>query len=243
MAGLLEGKTACVVGGASAVGEGIVRVFLDEGAARVVVPAGSSEELADLRARLTGAAGERLETVEADAGEPAGAAKLREFLLASGAPLDVAVVSIDSSWKGPRLLDLPLEEWRRATASLTAHVVVAQTLLPLLENRAGATCLFLNTGAALAAVPNAAPVSIASAAQLMLKNALVAEAHEGSAVRILSLVIAAPVLSRDREEGEPNWLSAEDAGRYAAWLCSPAAAEMHGRNVVLRSRDDLPRGT
>ncbi|MEO7995581.1 MAG: hypothetical protein ABI743_14375, partial [bacterium] len=82
------------------------------------------------------------------------------------------------------------------------------------------------------------PVSICCAAQLMLKDVLAAE-HHSSAVRINTLVINTPVITRDRPEGSPEWLTAEDIGDACVFLASVTSSRIRGESYWLDRRSQL----
>lgn len=233
----LEDRTFLVAGGAGEVGEGLVRRFLARGA-RVVVPSRSDARLRDLRERL--AADEALLTFGADVGDEGSAAALRDRLVDEVGPLDGVVASLGGWWQGAPLTEVPLHLWNRLLQDgLTAHFVLARTFLPVLAGRLGSSYTLINGGGGLRPVPNAGPVSVSAAGQLMLARALAAE-HARAAVRVNALVLATPVLTRSRPHGPEGWLTADDAGEYAARLASLEGEGTRGHIVVLRDRRDLP---
>lgn len=231
---------AVVAGGTGDVGEGVVRSFLGAGA-RVVVPSRSGAALAALRERLTAAGsdpGDALVGVEANVGDEAGALAFRESLLDRGLLPDAVVASLGGWWSGPQLARLPLARWQEAVdMGLTAHFVCAKTLLPLLAEREGTSYTFVNGGAALHPVPGSGPVSVSAAAQAMLKDVFAAETP---GVRVQTLLLATPVLTRSRPDGPAEWVTADAAGAYAVHLASPAGAVSRGQTVVFSHPDQVP---
>jgi uncharacterized protein YbjT (DUF2867 family) len=71
---------------------------------------------------------------------------------------------------------------------------------------------------------------------VMLKDVLAKE-HEDRAVRINTL-LATPILTRSRPQGRPGWLTADDAGAYAAYLASEAAG-VRGETIIFERRSQL----
>jgi hypothetical protein len=71
-----------------------------------------------------------------------------------------------------------------------------------------------------------------------LKDVLAAE-HEHRSVRINSLVLATPVITRSRPQGRANWLTADSAGEYAAYLASDAAINIRGETIIFKDRKQL----
>ena len=81
-------------------------------------------------------------------------------------------------------------------------------------------------------VPGAGPVSIVAAAQLMMKEVLVAEA-KGRPTRINTLALMTAIVTRSRPSGRPEWLTADEVGEYCVHL---AATEVNGATVQLKDR-------
>lgn len=234
----LAGKVAVIAGGAGEVGEGIVKAFLTDGAT-VVVPSRSQEKLNQLHRRLDTIAVERLVTLVADIGTVEGAEKLRDDVAGKVGAIDAVVASLGGWWQGEKLVDISLELWHRLIDnSLTAHFIFARTFLPVVVGRAGGSYTLINGGAGLNPVPTAGPISISAAGQLMLKDVLAAESKD-SPVRINALVLGTPIITRSRPEGPDGWLTADEAGRYAAYLASDEAAKVSGETVVFSDRSQL----
>lgn len=228
----LKDKQFLVFGGAEAVGEGIVRQLLGA-EARVIVPAPSEEKLAQLRQQLDSMASSRLTTLLGDLDSEASVENLREDITGQGS-VDGVIASLDSGWEGPSLVQTSIEDWRTVLKNnLTVLFLVAKTFLPVLARQPGSSYLFIHGRAALTPLPKAGLLSIAAAAQLMLKDVLVAEQGEGR-VRINSLVISTPVISRAHPRGNPAWLTVDDVGVYSVYLAS--AETIHGRTITLKNR-------
>jgi NAD(P)-dependent dehydrogenase (short-subunit alcohol dehydrogenase family) len=228
----LKDKQFLVLGGAEPVGEGIVRQLLGAGA-RVIVPAPSQEKLVRLREQLDPVAGIRLTTLLGDLDSEASVENLREDVTGQGS-VDGVIASMDSGWEGPSLVKTSIEDWRTVLKNnLTAHFLAAKAFLPVLARQPGSSYLFIHSRAALTPLPNSGLISIAAAAQLMLKDVLVAEQGEGR-VRINSLVISTPVISRVHPRGNPAWLTVDDIGAYSVYLTS--AETIHGRTIILKNR-------
>jgi NAD(P)-dependent dehydrogenase (short-subunit alcohol dehydrogenase family) len=223
----LDGKTALVLGGAGEVGEGIVRGLLAAGAT-VAVPSRSEERLASLRARLGSPA--RLLTVLGDVGRPQGLAVLSGRLESDCPPLDAVVASLGGRWQGPRLVELSVEMWEQILrGSLTAHFLAARTFLPLVSRRKG-TYIFIN-GDTAQPVAGSAPISVASAAQLMLMRTFAAE-DDGQA-RILSLVLTQRLASTAPAGGPAGTLTADAVGERVARLVAEDGEPGSGAVVTI----------
>lgn len=232
----LHGKTVLIPGGAGEVGEGLVRAFLNEGAT-VIVPSRSREKLDALRESLSEP--NSLITKTADVGTANGAALLRDWIADEVGPLDAVVASLGGWWQGRPLTDVSLDIWHEVLdMGLTTHFTVARTFIPVLTGRSGASYTFINGAAGLNPIPGAGPLSVSAAGQIMLKDVMAAE---NDTVRINTLVLATPVRTRSRPDGEDGWLTADDAGAYAVYLASDAARDMHGESIVFESAGQVPR--
>lgn len=228
----LNGRVALVAGGAGAVGEGIVRSLLDAGAT-VVVPSRSAKRLRELRERLEEP--ERLLTVEGDVGAAEGAVQVRDRVLADAGQLDAVVASVGGWWQGSHLVDTGPDTWHRVLDSnLTTHFAVARAFLPVLRDRPGASYLMIVGDAADHPVKGASLVTVTSAGVLGMFRSLVHE-HSGTQVRINALYLG-PLITRDRPEGKPEWLTAAEVGTYASYLASDEGSMVSGSVLPLRGR-------
>lgn len=236
----LLGRSVVVLGGAGEVGEGICRILLRRGA-RVGVPSRSSERIATLRAGVDPATRSRLYTLVADACHPDRGESVRDHFVETLGEVDDVVVCLGSWWEGGPLLEVDLEEWTEKVSrdSLLVHLVAARTWLPGLLERGRGSFLLINGGTALHPTPGSGLVNIASAAQLMLKDVLVAE-NGDRGVRINSLVLTTPIFSRRLREGDPAWLDNDEVGRTVAHLLSDAGADRHGETIELSRHDQVP---
>lgn len=208
----LERSVVLVAGGAGAVGEGIVAALLDAGAT-VAVPSRDELRLDDLRGRVGGA--DRLLGVVGDVADPADAERVRDEVVGTLGPPDAVVAAIGGWASGPKLADTPLEEWDAILArNLRTHQVVAATYVPLLRGRPGATYGVIIGDTALKPAAGAGPVSVVAAAELMAARVLGLEEQEAG-VQVLAFVLA-PVITRKRPEGRPEWLTAREVGEVIA---------------------------
>lgn len=232
----LSGKIAVVAGGTGTVGEGIVRAFLDEGAT-VAVPSRSQDAIDRLRACLTGAAVERLVTVLGNIGDPDDAARLRDEIVAGLGPIDAVVASLGGTWdERLRLVDVPMETWRAyQDSNLTPHFVAARTFLPMLAARPGTSYTLLGGLSAVMPIARYGVVSVNSAAQLMLARILIEEMKD-TQVRI-NQVMCGYIHTRARAAyARPEWITADEVGRFCAYLASNEAAMVSGGIIQLGNR-------
>lgn len=220
-------RRTLVAGGTGQVGEGIVRALLAAGD-HVIVPGRDADRLAALRSRLDGPRG--LETIEGDVGDQAGARSVRDVVL-EGGRLDAVVASVGGWWSGPPAIDVPLRVWDEVLGrGLGTHLTLAQAFVPALADVPGSTYLLINGGGAEEPVAGSSAVNVSAAAQLMLGRVLAVEQADAR-VRIATLLIETPVLTRDRPEGKPGWVTADDVGTEVARLFAASDDEVRGRTV------------
>lgn len=230
----LSGRRIAVLGGTGQVGEGIVRQLLASGAT-VSVPGRTADELETLAARLD--RHERLQLLEEGPATDAEWAALADRLEREG-PLDAVVLSIGRWWSGPRMVETPAAEWDRVIAAgLEVHVRVARAFVPRLARRDGTAYVVISGSGAEEPVSGSAVANVAGAAQLMLARVLAVE-HADDPMRVHSLVVDTPVLSRDRPAGPAGWVSADDVGSAVARLLAEGTEAVYH----LREHARLDRG-
>lgn len=212
----LSSRVILVAGGTGNVGEGIVRALLTAGA-RVVVPSARPGRLAELRDLIGADLATRLLLVD----HPYESFEDAEALAARIADRGVTdVVAAIGGWhQGEHVWELTEETWRRDFVSaVTTHVALARALVRALP--ADGTYTFITGTAAREAAATAGPVSMAGAAQLMLRQVVSAEV--GGSPRASSLLLG-PVVTRSRTKGKKEWLTADQAGRAVAHVIATPA--------------------
>jgi len=227
-----------IPGGAGGVGEGIVRAALARGHA-AIVPSRSEGKLATLRKRVERVDG--LITLVGQIGEPEGAEEIRARVEREIGTLDAIVPSLGGWWEGGRVTDMTATEWDDVmNEMLRAHFIVARTFVPVLERQGFGRYVGIGGGAAYNPIRNAAPVSIAAAAQVMLTRALRAEIANPR-VGIFELVADGPVRTRDSQAiAQSDWITADDVGRVALDLVETGKTLEPGTSVsgpIVRMRE------
>lgn len=217
----LKGRIALVLGGAGEVGEGITRALLAAGAA-VAVASRDNGRLSGVHDRLPVEWDGRYVPIHGDISTPAGARGVRDRVEFVCGRCDIVVASLGGWWQKAPVIFTELADWQAAMASnLTLHYLAATTFLPLVHKRPGSSYVFINGAVAEVPVPNAGLSSVAAHAQLMLMRVLASE-HRHEPVRINTVLVGTPVVSRLRPEGDDDWLRAEEVGRFVAGLVAPA---------------------
>lgn len=225
----LNGKITLVAGGAGYVGEGIVRALLQEGAT-VVVPARGLEKLEELRGLLGELASDRFIAMMGDFGQLESAENLRDEIINKFGRLDAVVASLGGNWTGNvPLTQVSMEDWQKYLQSnLTTHFVAVRTFLPVLAPNKGSSYTFVGGGAAEIAIPNYSLIGIPAAGQLMMSK-VVMEEMKGSGVRINEVVIHSLIATRvNQGQVKPEWITADEIGKYIAWLASDEAHMVNG---------------
>lgn len=226
---LLKGKKILIAGGTGEVGEGIVKVLLHNGAS-VVVPSRSKEKLYKLRTDL-GNPG-NLYTPHANIRSLAGATELLSWIKIELGQIDSVIASIGEWWQGAPLLDISLDTWHKLLDnSLTVHFILAKVFLPYLAKRKESSYIFVNGAGGLNAVPHAGPFSISAAGEIMLKDVLCAENDE-NCTRINTLLLDTPILTTPMGNASAEWITAEEAGKYCAYLISPLSKTVNGKTII-----------
>jgi len=203
-----EHSVVLVAGGAGAVGEGIVAALLDAGAT-VAVPSRDQGSLDRLRDNV--GAADHLLGVVGDVADPDDAERVCDEVVGTLGPPHAVIVAIGGWASGPKLADTALAEWDAIIArDLRTHQVVASTYVPLLRGRPGATYGVIIGDTALAPAAGAGPVSVTAAAELMAARVLGLEEREAG-VQVEAFILA-PVITRNRPKGPPEWLTAREVG-------------------------------
>lgn len=241
-------KQVLVAGGAGGVGEGIVRALVADGHT-VVVPSRSAEKLALLRTRIfeTGRGPGRLIELVGHVGDEPGAEAVRNLVARDVGRLDAVVASLGGWWDGGPLLAVGGALWDELMNEfLKIHFIFARTFIPVLRAQpGGGRYIGIGGGAAYFPIPNAAPVCIGAAAQLMLTRALRAEVDD-PAIDILELVADGPVRTRDSEAiAADDWITADEIGAVVAELVDGGRTSDPGTTAsgpILRMRPLAGRG-
>jgi NAD(P)-dependent dehydrogenase (short-subunit alcohol dehydrogenase family) len=161
-------------------------------------------------------------------------------VISSAGKVDMVVASIGGWWQGPSLLETSLSDWRTVLRNnLDAHLLCAQQWLPTLNQNPRAAYVFINGGAALHAVPTAGAVSVVAAAQIMLKSALANESGSQGA-RIYGVLANTPVITRDRSQGNAQWLTTADLANACITCFEDVSRKHTGKTIVLNVKSNTP---
>ncbi|MEO7122863.1 MAG: SDR family oxidoreductase [Lacisediminihabitans sp.] len=233
----LTGHRVLVPGGTGAVGEGVVRAFLEAGA-EVIVPTRSEERSTEFLAVLGQAANEHLHLVVHDYTSFAGAQDLVAQIVQFRGGLDSVVAPIGGWWQGRTLAEITEQDWELAFTGLaTTHMAVLRAALPHLTD-AGAYTVVIGDSATWP-VPGSGLVSMEQAALLMMQR--VASAESGASRRVFSLVLG-PVTTRHAQGS----VAAKDVGSVAVAISAGTAPSgsigLHNQNEVQVALSQLDTG-
>ena len=232
----VKGKNILIPGGTGIIGTGIVKVLLQAGAT-VIVPSWNEEPICHLRNAV--AYKERLYTPLANIDNLAGANELLSWIKVELKYLDAVLACNCDWWQGAPLLNVSLDTWQKVlNTGLTAHFILAKTFLPFLFKREKSSYLFINGMAGLKAVSNAGPMSISTAAEIMLKEVLNLE-NQDQQVRINILLIDIPALQSCSDSTQEGSLTTEDAGLYCAYLLSDSMYHIRGQTIFLNNKEQM----
>jgi hypothetical protein len=86
-------------------------------------------------------------------------------------------------------------------------------------------------------IPGSGPVSIAGAAQAMMKDVFAKEL-EGKAVRVNQLTMMGSIGTRSHPNADPEGLTNDDVGRYVAYLVE--SEDTRGETIKFAHRSEIP---
>lgn len=235
----LKDKIVLIAGGGGAVGEGIVRKFL-EGGAKVIVPSRSAEKLDVLRNKF-GDGKNNLTLAGEDIGSENGAAKVRDMILQKFGRLDAVIASVGGWWQGLPVVNIPIETWNEVLANnLTSHFIVAKNFLPVLLDQNCGNYIFIAGEGGVYPVPQSIPISVAVAGELMLAKGLQVE-NKNSKVQINVLLLGVVNTEERRGYAQDDWITSEDVGEFAARLAAPANSGFGNQIITLSNKNLLAK--
>lgn len=211
----LQEKIIIVAGGAGEVGEGIVKVLLNEGA-KVIIPLRNERKGEVLRELLGNPY--NLFFIESRVSNLEEAENLKKEALDQFGKIDMVVASLGGWYQNGRLDEVPQEDWLVVmNNSLNAHFTLAKVMMNYFHSTNQGMYVMINGGASEMVVPQAGIMSVTAAAQKMIAQVLHYEAKDTN-IKVYSVAAFTPVITRSRPKGNPNWVSAEDIGTYIAQL-------------------------
>jgi NADP-dependent 3-hydroxy acid dehydrogenase YdfG len=227
-----EPRIAVVAGATGAVGEGIVLALISAGW-RVHALGRNSDKLNSLLMRAPADEQALLKTHVQVFEDEVSTQEICRRIMALSGKVDMVIASIGGWWQESTLAQTPFVDWRKVMQNnLDAHFLCVQQWWPVLLTQPQSAYVMINGGAALSPAPRAGVVSVAAAAQLMLKNALATESHRHSP-RVYSVLANTPVITRDRPQGQASWLNTQDLAVGCLACFEDSDALHHGATLVL----------
>lgn len=234
-----EGRAAVVTGGASGIGRAVAEGFASAGARVAIFDlAGASEAAADLGSDVLGITGD---VTDADAVAAAWSRVVERF-----GRLDFLVNSAGVRQLSP-LLEQPAELWRRTIdINLTGTFICAQAAARIMVAHGGGAIVNLASMAGVLSLTRRSAYNASKAGVMSLTRSFAAELA-GSGVRcnavapgVIETPLAAPyfedeAMRRLLTEHTPQgrWGQVADVVGPVLFLCSDAAAHLHGATVAV----------
>jgi 3-oxoacyl-[acyl-carrier protein] reductase len=239
----LQEKVALVTGGGSGFGEGIARLFAQEGAALVIADlnAEAGERVRD----AIRAAGGRAEALACDVSRRDDVRRMLEFAVASYGRLDILVNNAGITHRNKPLSEVSEDEFDRIFAvNVKAVFLAIQEALPLFRRQGGGCVINTSSTAALRPRPGLAVYNSSKGAVNTLTKSLAGElAGDGIRVNAICPVIGETGLMEtfmgcpDTPENREKFVATIPLGRFstpadiaqaALYLASDEAAFITG---------------
>jgi NADP-dependent 3-hydroxy acid dehydrogenase YdfG len=213
----LENKIVVLAGATGEVGEGIARVMIDQGVI-LIVPYRSEKKLEELKSRLPAANEQNLIAFQANVSEPREAEVLRNMILTKFGRVDLAIASLGGWYQGYELHNMPTHLWYTIMDNnLNSHFIFARTFISVLNSQNDGLYININGGAQDFVAPQAGGMTIISSAQNKMTEVFATEAR-GKKYRVHSVAAYTPVVTHNRTNPKPEWLTAEDIGHFIVKL-------------------------
>lgn len=224
---------ALVTGGTGALGEAVVRAFLDR-ACRVVVTYRSESGAQRLRAAV-GAAGDRLTLAQVDVTKRSDLDALVAGVVERAGSIDYLINSV-GGWAG----GTPVWQTDDATfdqmidLNLRATFACCRAVLPAMMAKNFGRIVNVSSRAARQPSPGAAAYAAAKAGVISLTESLAAEVRvrDVTVNAVLPGVIDTPANRAAMPHADHSqWVRPEAIAEVIAWLVSPAAAPVSGASI------------
>lgn len=226
----LEGKNVLVAGGSGNVGRYLVAGLLEAGA-RVIIPTRDPQKLQEVE-DLHGTPPDGPVAILGDITDEQDGSRILDRVLSDGARLHAAVASLGEFVPTKSVLSATRADLDRAVRGyLMAHHGAARNLVPRLRASRGSYVMIQGPLAFAIWSPEVSLVSIATAAQAMLAQAIMKEQGD---VRVNEVVLHSAVGWGEADKASP--LDPMDIGRYVAQLIP---REVHGQTLHLKSPDQV----
>ncbi len=246
MAGLLEGKSGLITGGASGIGRATALAFAREGAS--VTVADIADDAGKKVAEEIESAGGRAHFIHLDVTSESDVENAVRSTVEAFGRLDCAVNNAGTTGASGMIQQISLEAWRK-TMSINLESVflcLKYELLVMQEQKNGAI-VNVASGAGLIAVPGLSPYCASKHGVLGLtKTAAVENARSGVRVNAIcpgstdtpmlrAAMEASPVMEKMIMSSLPSGRlgTPDQIAEAAVWLCSDRAAYVSGESMLV----------
>lgn len=240
--GKLDGKVAIVTGGATGVGKGIARAFVNEGA--TVVIASRSKEALETTAEELRSGGGTVEVMPTDVTDEAQVVSLFNGTLSRHGRVDIAVNNSGVEAAAP-LEEMTLESFQSVVAvNLTGVFLCCREAMKIMKPQGGGKIINIGSTAAFMPRPNTASYAATKSAVVGLTHVAALEGRShGIAVSCLNPGnVAVEKRSHDRFHTEPM-MSVDDIGAAAlAMAALPNDVNFYNAMVLPLGMPFLGRG-
>ncbi|MCH8131237.1 MAG: glucose 1-dehydrogenase [Myxococcales bacterium] len=246
MAGLLEGKSGLITGGASGIGRATALAFAREGASVTV-----ADIIDDAGKKVVGeieSAGGRARFVHLDVTSESDVENAVRSTVDAFGRLDCAVNNAGTTGAGGMIQQISLEDWRKTMSiNLESVFLCLKYELPVMQEQKCGAIVNVASGAGLIAVPGLSPYCASKHGVLGLtKTAAVENARCGVRVNAIcpgstdtpmlrAAMDASPVMEKMIMSSLPSGRlgTPDEIAEAAVWLCSDRAAYVSGESMLV----------
>ena len=246
MAGLLEGKSGLITGGASGIGRATALAFAREGASVTV-----ADIIDDAGKKVVGeieSAGGRARFVHLDVTSESDVENAVRSTVDAFGRLDCAVNNAGTTGAGGMIQQISLEDWRKTMSiNLESVFLCLKYELPVMQEQKCGAIVNVASGAGLIAVPGLSPYCASKHGVLGLtKTAAVENARSGVRVNAIcpgstdtpmlrAAMEASPVMEKMIMSSLPSGRlgTPDEIAEAAVWLCSDRAAYVSGESMLV----------
>ncbi len=246
MAGLLEGKSGLITGGASGIGRATALAFAREGAS--VAVADIADDAGKKVVDEIESVGGRARFVHVDVTSESDVENAVRSTVEAFGRLDCAVNNAGTTGAGGMIQQISLEDWRKTMSiNLESVFLCLKYELPVMQEQKCGAIVNVASGAGLIAVPGLSPYCASKHGVLGLtKTAAVENARCGVRVNAIcpgstdtpmlrAAMDASPVMEKMIMSSLPSGRlgTPDEIAETAVWLCSDRAAYVSGESMLV----------
>ena len=246
MAGLLEGKSGLITGGASGIGRATALAFAREGAS--VTVADIADDAGKKVVDEIESVGGRARFVHVDVTSESDVENAVRSTVEAFGRLDCAVNNAGTTGAGCMIQQISLEDWRKTMSiNLESVFLCLKYELPVMQEQKCGAIVNVASGAGLIAVPGLSPYCASKHGVLGLtKTAAVENARCGVRVNAIcpgstdtpmlrAAMDASPVMEKMIMSSLPSGRlgTPDEIAEAAVWLCSDRAAYVSGESMLI----------